>query len=137
MTKIINVVGAIIIRNNQVLGAQRGEGRALAYLWEFPGGKIETKESPHEALKRELQEELMIEVEMSPEIFDVTEHEYDFGVVNLTTILCYLDHGVEPTLTEHVAVKWLPQSDLDTVQWAPADIPAVNKLMSLTSLERN
>lgn len=137
MTKKINVVGVIIIRNNQVLGAQRGEGRALSYLWEFPGGKIEKDETPHQALKRELQEELLIEVDMFQEIFDVTEYEYDFGTVSLTTIICYLEQSDEPTLTEHIAIKWLSQAELKTLDWAPADIPAVNKLMTLTSLERN
>lgn len=129
--KDINVVGAILVRDQKILCAQRGGEKSLPYLWEFPGGKIESGETPQEALKRELMEELKIEVSIAEDIFDRSAYEYDFGRVHLTTILCQLE-GSEPILTEHVDIKWLTPSELLTLDWAPADIPAVEKLMQMT-----
>lgn len=128
LLKAINVVGAIIIKNGMVLCAQRGEDKSLGHMWEFPGGKIEVGETPHEALIRELREELRIEVEVQSKQFEVTSYQYDFGLVNLTTFICSLKKGV-PQLTEHSAVEWLKPVELNSLQWAPADIPAVEKLM--------
>ena len=127
MKKEIDVVGAIIIKDKKILCCQRGPGRALANLWEFPGGKIEENETKVQGLKRELREELKITVSMVEEIFDFTRYEYDFGFVNLTTFICYLESG-EPQLTEHLQVKWLLPQELDLLEWAPADIPTVEKL---------
>jgi len=127
MKKTIEVVGAIIIDNQKILCAQRGPGKSLAHYWEFPGGKIEEHETPIEALKRELTEELLISVNVEEELFESTTYEYDFGFVHLTTFICHLIEGV-PTLTEHVNIKWLPSSKLGTLEWAPADIPTVEKL---------
>lgn len=111
-----------------ILCAQRGKECSLAYMWEFPGGKIEVGETPHEALIRELKEELRIEVDVQFEKFEVTSHQYDFGLVNLTTFICSLKKGA-PQLFEHNAVKWLKPVELNSLKWAPADIPAVEKLM--------
>lgn len=133
LLKKINVVGAILIENGKILCAQRGEGKSLAYLWEFPGGKIETGETPQEALIRELQEELMIEVEVQSEKFEETSYQYDFGLVTLTTFICFLKKG-SPQLTEHIAVEWLAPKELNTLEWAPADIPAVEKLMEMETI---
>lgn len=130
MAKIIKVVGAIIVKDGRILSAQRGPGKSLAYLWEFPGGKIEEGETPQQALQRELIEELKIKVEVAEEIFDQVSHEYDFGIVNLTTFICHLKEG-SPVLTEHVDVRWLHPSEIKTVEWAPADIPTVEKLSKL------
>lgn len=127
MKKQIDVVGAIIIKEKRILCCQRGPGRALANLWEFPGGKIEKNETKTQALKRELREELKITVSMVEEEFDFTCYEYDFGFVNLTTFICYLESG-EPQLTEHLQVKWLLPQELGSLEWAPADIPTVEKL---------
>lgn len=129
-TKIINVVGAILIKEGKILCAQRGGEKSLPYLWEFPGGKIEQGETPQEALHRELIKELKIEVVVSDEIFDVASYTYDFGTVNLTTFICQLELG-EPVLTEHVAIKWLAPNEIKALDWAPADIPAVEKLSQL------
>jgi len=123
MKKQINVVGAVIVRGGLVLCAQRGPSGGLAGLWEFPGGKIEPGETPREALAREIVEELECTVEVGAEI-TTTSHEYDFGVVNLTTFYCTLVQG-SPVLTEHASVIWLGPDQLDTIEWAPADIPAV------------
>lgn len=126
--KQIKVVGAIIIKEDRILCAQRGETKTLANLWEFPGGKIEIGETPQQALARELREELMIEVEIQSEKFEETSYTYDFGLVNLITYICLLKKG-EPQLIEHITVKWLKPAELNSLDWAPADIPAVEKLM--------
>lgn len=100
------VVGAIIVdNNNKIFCAQRGPGRTLENLWEFPGGKIE-------------------EV-----VFERTQFEYDFGIVDLSTFICHLQNGKQPILSEHIASKWLSIKELETLDWAPADEPAVKKLM--------
>jgi len=103
--------------------AQRGPDAILPGLWEFPGGKIEPGESKQAALQREITEELGCMIEVGPEV-TTTTHEYEFGDVTLTTFHCRLVAGT-PTLTEHVSIKWLTPAELDTIPWAPADIPAV------------
>ncbi|QXE01509.1 (deoxy)nucleoside triphosphate pyrophosphohydrolase [Terribacillus sp. DMT04] len=126
MKKIINVVGAVIKQNNKILCAQRGTEKSLPLKWEFPGGKIEKGETPQEALKRELTEEMQCIISIGEAIEDTT-YEYDFGIVNLKTYYCELEEG-EPTLTEHVAIKWLAPEELHTLDWAPADIPAIERI---------
>ncbi|VFA51107.1 ADP-ribose pyrophosphatase [Enterococcus faecalis] len=78
MKKEIHVVGAIIVEKGKVLCCQRGPERALANLWEFPGGKIENGETKVQALERELQEELKIEVTIVKEEYAFCRYEYDF-----------------------------------------------------------
>ena len=133
MKKQINVVGAVIRRDGLILCAQRGDKGSLPGLWEFPGGKIEAGETPREALEREIVEELNCRVLVGEQVTS-TIHEYDFGVVTLTTFYCELVEGL-PVLTEHEAVVWLPARSLNTLSWAPADIPAVERIEqdSLTS----
>lgn len=129
MTKQIHVVGAVIIRDGLVLCAQRGEGGSLAGLWEFPGGKIEPGESPAAALEREIAEELDCTIEVG-DLITTTAHEYEFGTVNLTTFYCQLVSG-SPSLSEHAAIRWLLPADLTVVEWAPADIPAVQIIQTV------
>ncbi len=123
MAKRINVVGAVLTQGTKVLAAQRGEGMSLAGMWEFPGGKIEQGETPQEALRRELQEELLCTAEIGEKV-TTTEHDYDFGTVILTTFFGTIVNQ-EPTLTEHAEVRWVEASALSELPWAPADVPAV------------
>jgi 8-oxo-dGTP diphosphatase len=118
-----NVVGAVIVREGLTLCAQSGPGSALPGMWEFPGGKIEAGETRHDALARESSEELRCEVAVG-ELITTTVHEYDFGIVALTTFYCKLLSGT-PALTEHSEVRWLVPANLTSLEWAPADIPAV------------
>ena len=127
MKKQIKVVGAVIEKKGKILCAQRGQDKSLAGLWEFPGGKIEQNETPQQALEREIKEELICEVSIKNKIITAS-YEYDFGIVELTTFFCELIEG-EPKLTEHESIKWLPISELSTLEWAPADIPTIDALV--------
>lgn len=133
MKKDIYVVGAVIVQNGKILCAQRGPSKLLPLKWEFPGGKIEVGETPQQALQREIDEEMGCQVDIGNKL-EHTVYEYDFGIVHLTTFLCTLKKS-KPRLTEHVAIKWLFPDELPTLDWAPADIPAINKLskMSITN----
>ncbi|WP_124054021.1 (deoxy)nucleoside triphosphate pyrophosphohydrolase [Arcanobacterium ihumii] len=126
--KLIHVTGAVFIRDGKVFAAQRGEGRALAGFWEFPGGKIEANETGQEALARELREELLTEAEVG-EFLARSEYEYDFGIVRLDAYLCTFT-GPEPKLTEHQAIRWVTKTDLLDLEWAPADIPIVQAIVN-------
>ncbi|RKQ34703.1 (deoxy)nucleoside triphosphate pyrophosphohydrolase [Oceanobacillus halophilus] len=127
MKKDINVVGAVIIEKNKILCAQRGPDKTLPYKWEFPGGKIEQGEDPQEALTREIEEEMKCKVEVGERV-EHTVHEYEFGMVHLSTYYCKLIAG-KPELTEHIQIKWLEREEILSLDWAPADIPTITKLI--------
>lgn len=126
MGKRIDVVGAVFVRDGKILAARRGASKSLPGLWEFPGGKIENGESAENALLREITEELKCEVEIG-EYLTTTDYEYSFGVVSLSTYYVRLI-GDDPVLTEHTEIRWLRPDELFEVEWAPADIPAVELL---------
>lgn len=128
MKKKIKVVAAIIENEQkEILCALRSAQMALPNLWEFPGGKVEEQEDLFSAIKREIQEELHCEVEPMA-IFNEHTHEYDTFIVNLVAITCRLQTG-NPTATEHASLLWLKRENLLSLNWAPADIPAVEELM--------
>jgi len=130
MSKPIQVVAAVIIRDDKTLCVQRGKHIRdyVSLKWEFPGGKIEPGENREQALLREILEELDVEIE-NLEYFMTVEHTYpDFHLV-MRAYTCSILKG-EPVLKEHVALQWLPVEELDQLNWAAADIPIVEKLMS-------
>lgn len=126
--KQIEVVGAVILRNGEVLCAKRGPSGSLAGHWEFPGGKVEPGETARTALQREIAEELDCRVDVGAEL-TTTRHQYDFGVVTLTTFWCELIEG-SPRLKEHAEVRWCAPSDLGGLDWAPADVPAARMIVA-------
>ena len=127
MKKQIDVVGAVVIRNGAVLAARRGAQMSLPGKWEFPGGKIEAGERAENALVREMLEELLCPVRVGKHVTTAT-HEYDFGVVTISTFYATLINS-EPRRTEHSEIRWIPIPDLRSVEWAPADIPTVQRIM--------
>ena len=123
--KQIEVVAAIIRKENQIFATQRGYGEWKDW-WEFPGGKMEAGETPEEALKREIWEELETRIVVERLVETV---EWDYPVFHLT-MHCYLCH-VETghlELKEHEAAKWLNRDELESVRWLPADWEIVRKL---------
>lgn len=124
--KSIEVVAAIICRNGTYLTTQRGYGDFKGF-WEFPGGKIEFGESHEVALKREIREELGINI--SIEKFVCTT-DYDYSSFHLT-MHCYLCNIVsgEIELREHIAIRWLNPYELNDVKWLPADKEIIDKLV--------
>lgn len=128
MKKTVKVVGAIIENDNkEILCALRSKDMSQGSLWEFPGGKIESGESIGEAIVREINEELGCTIEFIDTFCDYT-HEYEKVIVNLITAKCKLIDGV-PTANEHAKLIWLDKDYLNTLTWAPADIPTVNLLL--------
>ena len=124
--KQLEVVAAIIHdTEGRIFATQRGYGDWKDY-WEFPGGKMESGESPEEALKREIREEL--ETRIVVERF-VQTVEYDYPKFHLTMhcYWCHIESG-SLTLKEHEAAKWLSKDQLDSVNWLPADKEILDKL---------
>ena len=121
--KSIQVACAIIETGGKVLSTQRGESMSLPLKWEFPGGKINNGESPEECLKRELSEELGIEVAVGLSLPPATHH-YPTFTVTLYPFICTIVAG-EITLHEHAAIAWLPPGELHTLDWAEADLPVI------------
>lgn len=128
MKKIVKVVAAIIENDkNEILCALRSPEMAIPNMWEFPGGKVEKGEDIFAALQREIDEELQCEIETSDEVFNDHTHEYDTFIINLISIKCKIVSGT-PIASEHSKLIWLKRENLDSLKWAPADIPAVQQL---------
>ena len=117
--KQIEVVAAIIRKGDKIFATQRGYGEWKDW-WEFPGGKMETGETPEEALKREIREELSTEISVDEFLYTV---EYDYPKFHLT-MHCYLCSLLTEALhlNEHEAAKWLTKDELESVKWLPADL---------------
>lgn len=128
--KTIRVVAAIIKAVNDngepiVFATQRGYGD-LKGGWEFPGGKIEEGETPREALKREIMEELETEITVG-ELIDTIEYDYPTFHLSMDCFWCEVIDG-ELKLLEAEAAKWLTKDTLYDVQWLPADITLIEKI---------
>ena len=123
LDEMIKVTAAIIAENNKVLIAKRKPAARLANLWEFPGGKLETGETPERCLKRELQEEFEIEVEVG-QYFGTSLYQYDFGTIELMAYRARIVSG-EFKLNDHAEIAWVSAAQIDGFEFAPADIPFV------------
>lgn len=124
------VVAAVIIKDGQLFATQRGYGNYKDW-WEFPGGKIEPGETPQEALRREIREELDTIVSVGELLYTV-EYDYPEFHLSMQCYLCTIVSG-ELTLLEHEAACWLGKDELQSVRWLPADIAIVEKIGTLLS----
>ena len=130
MKKTVKVVAAIIENERgEVLCALRSTSMSIPNLWEFPGGKVEKNEDLHNALIREINEEMICTIETDEDIFFDHTHEYDKFIINLIAIKAKITAGT-PIRSEHDKIIWLERKNLSSLQWAPADIPIVEALMS-------
>lgn len=132
--KTINVVAAIIIKDNRVFATQRGYGE-FKDGWEFPGGKVEQGEAPENAIVREIKEELDTTIEVK-EYFDTVEYDYPNFHLSMKCYICSVLSG-KLELLEHEAAKWLDKDSLDSVAWLPADLGLVDKLKDYLSKNRS
>ena len=116
--KTVNVAAAVIRDGDKIFATRRGHG-AYKGFWEFPGGKIEPGETPEEALRREIREELDTLIRVGDHLVTV---EYDYPEFHLS-MRCYWATVLEGNLVlkEHEAARWLEAKDLETVDWLPAD----------------
>ena len=125
----LNVTCAIILFEDKVLVTQRGEKMELPLKWEFPGGKLERGESELECIKREIKEEINIEIEV---LNQLNNSVYDYGSfqINLIPFIANYVSG-EIKLAEHKDYKLLNKSDLKYLDWADADLPLVDEFLKL------
>lgn len=128
--KTIRVVAAVIKAKNDrnediIFATQRGYGD-LKGGWEFPGGKIEEGETPEEALKREIKEELDTEISVG-ELIHTVEYDYPTFHLSMDCFWCSVISG-DLVLKEHEAAKWLTKESLDSVSWLPADITLIEQI---------
>jgi len=127
MKKQVHVVGAIIENDqNEIFCAKRSPVMTLPNYWEFPGGKLEAGETPEQALTREIQEEFNCIISVEEKVEDTT-YEYEKFIVRLETYKAKLENG-QPIAIEHAETKWVTRNEMAQLNFAPADIPAVEKI---------
>ena len=126
--KTIEVVAAIIIKDNQVFATQRGYGQWQGW-WEFPGGKIEPGETPEAALTREIREELNAEITVG-DLLQTIEWDYPAFHLTMHCYLCTLNSD-QLHLNEHSASAWLTRETLRSVNWLPADLGLLDEIENI------
>lgn len=131
--KTIRVVAAVIKEVNEkdepiIFATQRGYGEFKGG-WEFPGGKIEEEETPQEALKREMMEELDTEISVG-ELIDTIEYDYPTFHLSMDCFWSEVVKG-DLVLKEHEAARWLTMDQLNEVEWLPADITLIERIRKL------
>ena len=126
MKSVISVVGAAFVERGKVFAARRSYGSEyVIHKYEFVGGKVEQGESEETAIKRECLEELDLDVQVCRK-FAEEQFEYPDKIVNLKIYLCRMLSGYN--VKEHEECRWLPPGELDSVEWLPADLIAVDEL---------
>ncbi|MBO7562229.1 MAG: (deoxy)nucleoside triphosphate pyrophosphohydrolase [Bacteroidales bacterium] len=121
--KTIEVVAAVIVKDGRIFATQRGYGDFKDF-WEFPGGKIEPGESPEDALKREIKEELDADISVDS-FLQTVEYDYPKFHLILHCFLCRLKNDTLHLL-EHESARWLSANELDSVEWLPADLSIIH-----------
>jgi 8-oxo-dGTP diphosphatase len=126
--KEVHVTAAVIIKENKILCVQRNENKYdyISKKWEFPGGKVEENEQLEETIKREIQEELNLNIDVKSFLIQVN-HQYPDFKLKMDTFICEITSGIIK-LNEHIDFKWLSTNELSDLDWAAADIPIVEKL---------
>lgn len=125
----LEVTCAIIVHEGKILICQRSATMKMPLKWEFPGGKVEDGESKEDCLRREIQEELNIDITIGQALTPV-EHQYPDFSLCLYPFVCNLEAGiVHPT--EHAQTLWVEAKDLQKYDWAEADVPIVNEYLNL------
>ena len=125
MLKTIRVVAAVIRSEDKIFATARGYGEFKGG-WEFPGGKIEPGETPQEALKREIMEELETEISVG-ELIDTIEYDYPEFHLSMDCFWCEILSG-NLVLKEAEDARWLAADELDSVEWLPADVTLIEKI---------
>lgn len=123
--KTISVVAAVIFKDDKVFATQRGYGE-FKDGWEFPGGKVESGESPEDALRREIHEELEVDINVG-DLIETIEYDYPAFHLSMKCFACTIVGG-SPHLLEHEAAKWLTSMQLGSVDWLPADVTLIPKI---------
>jgi len=127
----IDVTCAIIIKGDKILVTQRSEKMNLPMKWEFPGGKIENNETAVNCIKREIKEELNLEIELIEKL-ETQRFDYESFSINLIPFVSEILSG-EMVLAEHNDYKWLVREELENLDWAPADISVLNSFLKLNN----
>lgn len=125
--KSIEVVAAVIQHKGRIFATQRGYGE-FKDGWEFPGGKMEPKETPQQALRREIKEELDTDIEVK-DLIDTINYDYPNFHLTMHCFWCTVKAG-KLELLEHEDAKWLAKEELESVDWLPADkklLPKIRK----------
>lgn len=123
--KTVRVVAAVIRKDDKIFATQRGYGE-FKDGWEFPGGKIEERETPEQALAREIKEELNTEIQVG-KLIDTIEYDYPKFHLSMDCFWCeIMQGGLE--LKEHEAARWLSKEELYSVDWLPADVGVVERV---------
>lgn len=123
----VDVCAAIIQKDGKILIAKRAKDKSQGDKWEFPGGKLETGETPEMCLERELMEELTIEVRTDA-FFMENVHSYEEVTIRLLAYFVEYISG-EIKLVDHSQVQWVTVDEIREYDFAEADIPVVNRLM--------
>jgi len=125
----LNVTCAIIKVGNKILVTQRSETMKLPLKWEFPGGKLEENESEIECIKREIKEEINIEIDVLKRL---SNSIYDYGTFKINLIPFFSNYiSGDIVLAEHKDFKLLDKSELLNLDWAEADLPIVEEFLKL------
>ena len=131
---IVVVAAGIIIRENKVLVVQRNPATPRGLFWEFPGGKLEEGENPRQCIRRELEEELGVQVKPG-ERFEIVYHPYEDVRILLLSYLCRLVQGEPRTIDCH-ALRWVTQKELKDLPMTAADIPVRDAICASEFLQK-
>lgn len=124
-----DVAAGLIMCGGKLLIAQRKHGKSLEYKWEFPGGKLEQGETLEECLKREMMEEMQLEIVVGEHFAD-SSYDYDFGTIVLHSFWATCKSRDIPVVLEHEQYKWVNPKDLPQYDFAPADKPIIEAILA-------